>query len=278
MFIVKQKTELAPGTYSYWIQAPDIAFAYKAGQFLILRVDEEGERIPLTIVDTNLNDGLIRIIFSVVGKSSYRLSQVNENETILDIVGPLGNPTHIENYGTVAVVGGGVGIAPIYPITRALKDAGNRIISILGARSGDLLILKDDMERLSDDVIITTDDGSLGRKGFVTTALREVIEANNPPVDFVLAVGPLVMMSAVSDLTREYGIKTMVSLNTMMVDGTGMCGCCRCTVEGKTRFACVHGPEFDAHKVDFKEIIQRQGMFKNKEKLLFEQARRNPHE
>ena len=278
MFRVTQKEQLAPGTFSYWIEASDIAFAYKPGQFLILRVDEDGERIPLTIVDTQLDKGLIRIIFSVVGKSSYRLSELNVGDFVQDIVGPLGNPTHIEKYGTIAVVGGGVGIAPIYPITRAMQKAGNQIISILGARSGELLILHDDMKNLSEQVIVTTDDGSLGKKGFVTDALRELIEAKNPPIDFVLAVGPLVMMKAVSELTRGYGIKTMVSLNTMMVDGTGMCGCCRCSVEGKTRFACVHGPEFDGHEVNFDEIMQRQSMFRHKEKRDFDKARGLSHE
>ncbi len=273
MFRITQKEQLAPGTFSYWVEAADIASAYKPGQFLILRVDAEGERIPLTIVDTQLDKGLLRIIFSVVGKSSYCLSQLNVGDAIQDVVGPLGNATHIENYGTVAVVGGGVGIAPIYPITRAMKKAGNRIISILGARNGELLILHDDMKSLSEQVIVTTDDGSLGKKGFVTDALRELIDAKNPPIDFVLAVGPLIMMKAVSELTRGYGIKTMVSLNTMMVDGTGMCGGCRCSVEGKARFACVHGPEFDGHEVNFDEIMRRQTMFRDKEKRDYDKVR-----
>lgn len=270
MFKIVKKDLIAPDNYSYWVEAADIAQAYGAGQFIILRIDEKGERIPLTVVDTNLDKGLIRIIFSVVGGSSYKLSLLDVGDSIKDVVGPLGNNTHIENYGTAVVVGGGVGVAPIYPITRALQKAGNKIISILGARTKDLLILKDDMEKVSEKLVITSDDGSIGKKGFVTDALEELILDKNQPVDFVLAVGPLIMMRAVSDLTKKYGIKTMVSLNTMMVDGTGMCGGCRCTVGSETRFTCVHGPEFDAHKVDFDELLKRQGMFHKKEKKAYE--------
>ncbi len=266
MFKIVKKDRIAPENYSYWVEAPDIAQAYEAGQFIILRIDEKGERIPLTIVDTDLQKGLIRIIFSVVGATSYKLSLLGVGDQIKDVVGPLGNKTHIENYGTAVVVGGGVGIAPIYPITRALKRAGNKIVSILGARNKELLILKDDMEKISQLLIVTSDDGSVGKKGFVTDALEELILNKDRSVDFVLAVGPLVMMRAVSDLTKKYGIKTMVSLNTMMVDGTGMCGCCRCTVGSETKFTCVHGPEFDAHKVDFDELVNKQGMFHKKEK------------
>ena len=269
MFKIVKKDLIAPDNYSYWVEATDIAQAYGAGQFIILRIDEKGERIPLTIVDTDLDKGLIRIIFSVVGATSHKLSLLDEGGFIKDIVGPLGNKTHIENYGTAVVVGGGVGIAPIYPITRALQKAGNNIVSILGARTKDLLILKDDMEIVSEKLLITSDDGSIGTKGFVTDALEQLILDENQPVDFVLAVGPLVMMRAVSDLTKKYGIKTMVSLNTMMVDGTGMCGCCRCTVGSETKFTCVHGPEFDAHKVDFDELVKKQGMFHKKEKKAY---------
>ncbi len=269
MFKIVKKELIAPDNYSYWVEATDIAQAYGAGQFIILRIDEKGERIPLTIVDTDLDRGLIRIIFSVVGATSHKLSLLGEGDSIKDVVGPLGNKTHIENYGMAVVVGGGVGIAPIYPITRALQKVGNKIISILGARTKDLLILKDDMDKVSEKLLITSDDGSIGTKGFVTDALEELILDKNQPVDFVLAVGPLVMMRAVSDLTKKYGIKTMVSLNTMMVDGTGMCGCCRCTVGSETKFTCVHGPEFDAHKVDFDELVKKQGMFRKHEKEAY---------
>ena len=277
MFRIVKKENIAESNYSYWIEAPDIAFAYKAGQFLILRISEKGERIPLTIVDTNLELGLIRIIFSVVGKSSYELSILHEGDSILDIVGPLGSPTHIENFGHAVIVGGGVGIAPVYPIARAIKKKGNRLTSILGGRTKELVILRNELKEISEKLIIVTDDGSLGNKGLVTDPLRKMIE-DGVKIDFVLAVGPLVMMSAVSELTRKYGIKTMVSLNTMMVDGTGMCGCCRCTVGGKTRFACVHGPEFDGHQVDFKEIIQRQRMFHKQEKKFFNEAKESRNE
>ena len=277
MFRIVKKEQLAESNYSYWIEAPDIAFAYKAGQFLILRISEKGERIPLTIVDTDLKKGLIRIIFSVVGKSSYQLSLLNEGDNILDVVGPLGTPTHIEKFGHAVIVGGGVGIAPVYPIARALKNKGNRLTSILGGRSKDLVILRNELKDISEKLIVVTDDGSLGEKGLVTDPLRKMLE-QEVNVDFVLAVGPVVMMSAVSELTRKYGIKTMVSLNTMMVDGTGMCGCCRCTVGGKIRFACVHGPEFDGHQVDFKEIIQRQRMFHKQEKQFFDQAKEDKND
>ncbi|MCD6460434.1 sulfide/dihydroorotate dehydrogenase-like FAD/NAD-binding protein [bacterium] len=272
MFLIVKKEQIAQSNYSYWIKAPDIAFAYKAGQFLILRINEKGERIPLTIVDTDLRDGLIRIIFSVVGKSSYNLSMLNEGDTILDVVGPLGMPTHIEQFGHAVIVGGGVGIAPVYPIAKEIKNKGNVLTSILGGRTKELVILRSELKKISEKLIIVTDDGALGEKGLVTDPLNKMIE-QGVKIDFVLAVGPLVMMSAVSELTRKYGIKTMVSLNTMMVDGTGMCGCCRCTVDGKTRFACVHGPEFDGHKVDFKEIMQRQKMFYKQEAKFFNQVK-----
>lgn len=275
MFTIVKKEKLSPVSFSFWLKAPEIAHAYRPGQFVILRVDEAGERIPLTIVDTDLKKGLIRIIFSVVGKTSYKLSLLEESESIRDVVGPLGNPTHISCYGNTVVVGGGVGIAPLYPITRALMEAGNTITTILGARSKDFLLLEDEMKKISRNMIITTDDGSAGIKGFVTTALEEIIKNNQNPVDFVMAVGPVVMMKAVSDLTKRYEIKTMVSLNTMMIDGTGMCGGCRCTVDKKTMFACVHGPEFDAHKIDFDEIIWRQRAFHKHEKESFEHIKKN---
>jgi ferredoxin--NADP+ reductase len=259
---------LEPNVGWFEIEAPQIAKKRKAGQFVILRIDETGERIPLTIADSDPQKGTIVLICQSVGKTSTRLNQLQAGDVIQDIAGPLGNPSHLENFGTAVCVGGGVGIAVTYPIAKALKEYGNEVISILGARTKDLLILEDEMRQVSDEVRITTDDGSYGRKGFVTDELQTLIEER--PVHFVLAIGPTIMMKMVSQLTHKYQIKTMVSLNSIMIDGTGMCGGCRVSVGGQTKFVCVDGPEFDGHQVDFDELMLRQRMYLDDERRALE--------
>ncbi len=251
------------------IEAPDIARKAKPGQFVIIRPNEKGERIPLTISKANPEAGTIRIIFQVVGKTTAYLSTFKEGDSILDVIGPLGKPTDIEKVGTVVCVGGGTGIAVLYPITKALKDAGNHVISIIGARSKNILILEDDMREASHELYITTDDGSYGRKGFVSDVLKELLDTRDD-IKMVVAIGPVIMMKVICNITKEYGVKTLVSLNPIMVDGTGMCGACRVTVGGKVRFACVDGPEFDGHQVDFDELMKRLSMYREEEKVSYE--------
>ncbi len=260
MFELISKNLLAPAVWRYTVKAPEIAAKRRAGNFVIVRPKEGSERIPLTIVSSDPQAGTIDIIFQVVGATTMDLS---ETDGILDIVGPLGHPTHIEKFGRAAVVGGGVGIAPLLPIAEALKQAGNNLTAILGARSSEFLILEEEMAAISDGLLIATDDGSQGQKGLVTDVLQPLLEQG--ALDFVLAVGPVVMMKAVSELTRPYRVKTMVSLNPLMIDGTGMCGVCRCRVDGQTRFACVDGPEFDGHQVDFGSLSRRLSMYKAEE-------------
>ncbi len=269
MYKIIHKEELAPSVCLFKVIAPDIAKKRQAGQFVIIIANEKGERIPLTIADANPDEGWITIVCQAVGKSTYMLNDMKEGDSILSVVGPLGQPTHIENYGTCVCIGGGVGIAPVYPIAEAMKIKGNRIISILGARSKDLLIMEDYMRKVSEDVIITTDDGSYGKKGLVTDALQELIDKGER-IDLVLAIGPVIMMKYVSLLTKKYNIRTMVSLNPIMVDGTGMCGCCRVTIGEERKFACVDGPEFDGHFVDYDELMMRLSMYKSKEKVALE--------
>ncbi|PIE33189.1 ferredoxin-NADP reductase [candidate division KSB3 bacterium] len=261
---IVEKRMLSPNVGWFEVEASQIAKKRKAGQFIILRIDDTGERIPLTIADSDPEKGTIILICQSVGKTSTQLNNLQTGDTIQDIAGPLGTPSHLENFGTAVCIGGGVGIAVTYPIAAALKEMGNKVISILGARTKDLLILEEHMRAVSDDVLITTDDGSYGTKGFVTDQLRQLIDSQ--PVDFVLAIGPTIMMKAVSNLTRSYEIKTMVSLNSIMIDGTGMCGCCRVTIGGNTQFVCVDGPEFDGHLVDFDELMLRQRMYLPEEK------------
>jgi ferredoxin--NADP+ reductase len=268
MFKIIEKRMLEPNVGWFEIEAPQIAKKRKPGQFVILRIDDSGERIPLTIADSDPEKGTIVLICQSVGKTSKQLNQLQTGDSIHDLAGPLGRPSHLENFGTAVCVGGGVGIAVTYPIAKALKDEGNKVISILGARTKDLLILEHEMGTVSDEVRVTTDDGSYGMKGFVTDALRQVIEEQ--PVHFVLAIGPTIMMKVVSNLTKEYNIPTMVSLNPIMIDGTGMCGGCRVSVGGKTQFACVDGPEFDAHQVDFDLLMLRQRMYLDDEKRALE--------
>jgi len=266
MFPIIHKQVLAPTVSRFVIKAPFIARKRKAGNFVIIRVEETGERIPLTIVDGNPNEGTITLIVQAVGKTTKLLCTKKAGDVLTDVVGPLGNPTPIENHGAVACVGGGVGTAELFPIARALKAEGNKVHSIIGARSKDLVILENEMIDCSNSIAVTTDDGTYGRKGFVTDALKDLLDG---PLGIraVYAIGPLPMMKAVSNLTKKYGIKTYVSLNTIMVDGTGMCGGCRVTIGGQMKFACVDGPEFDAHKVDFDELMMRNRTYIDLEKI-----------
>lgn len=265
MFVIKEKRILGKNLCQFRVQAPYIAKKRKPGQFIILRLHEKGERFPLTISDANPEEGDIWFIALGIGKSTQELNALKEGDKILDIVGPLGKPTPVKNHGNVACIGGGVGIALLYPLVKAYKSAGNKIISILGARTKDLLILEDEIKKHSDDIFITTDDGSYGEKGFVTDALRELVEKRGKNLDFVMAVGPVLMMKAVAEYTKSKNIETMVSLNPIMVDGTGMCGACRVIVGGKTLFGCVDGPEFDAHEVDFDNLLQRLSAYRKME-------------
>lgn len=253
MYKIKEKKILSSNSIYLKVFAPDVAKKRKPGQFIILRVDEKGERIPLTV--SEVDGEYISIIFQIAGQTTKKLSQLKEGEEILDIVGPLGNPTPIEKVGRVVCVGGGLGVALVYPLIRAFAEKGNRVISIISARTAELLILKDKIENLSDEVYIATDDGSLGRKGYPTQILEELLEEKK--VDLVVVVGPVLMMKKVAEITRKHNIKTLASLNSLMVDGTGMCGCCRVLVDGKIKFTCVDGPEFDAHKVDFDSLSRR---------------------
>lgn len=262
--IVKKK-HLAAEVVLMEIIAPEIAKKRKPGQFIILRINEEGERIPLTIADSDPEAGTISIIFQVVGKTTMQLRDLPEGGEIMDLAGPLGKPTHIENFGTAVAIGGGVGTAVIYPVAKELKNAGNKLISIVGARNKSLLILTEEMKKISDRLLISTDDGSEGIHGFVTDVLKQIIDEGIRP-DIVYAIGPLPMMKAVSNFTRPLGIKTIVSLNPIMIDGTGMCGGCRVIVNNETKFACVDGPEFDGHEVDFDNLGQRLRVYVDHEK------------
>lgn len=252
---IVKKEYFSENVVCFEVEAPLIARSRKAGHFVILRVGEKGERIPLTIASSNSEKGTITIVIQAVGNSSRKICALNEGDYITDIVGPLGQATHIENYGTVICAGGGVGIAPMLPIIEAMKKAGNRVISVLAARNKDLVILEKQVAEYSDEVIVMTDDGSYGQKGLVTNGVESVI--NREKVDLCVTIGPAIMMKFVSLLTQKYNVPTMASLNTIMVDGTGMCGACRITVGGKTKFVCVDGPEFDAHQVDFDEMLMR---------------------
>jgi ferredoxin--NADP+ reductase len=256
---------IGPEVKLFKITAPKIAEKRKAGQFIILRVDETGERIPLTIADSDTDEGTITLIVQGIGASTKLLNTLNAGDYIHDVVGPLGKASHIENFGTAVSIGGGVGTAIAYPTAKALKEAGNYVISIIGGRSKEYIILEEEMNKVSDEVYPTTDDGSYGYHGFVTQKLEELIKSGRK-IDFVLAIGPIPMMAAVAKTTEPYGIQTVVSLNPVMVDGTGMCGGCRAYVDGKAVFVCVDGPEFDAHKVDFKILTQRNKMYLPQEK------------
>jgi ferredoxin--NADP+ reductase len=260
---------IGPDVKLFRIEAPKIAEKRKAGQFIILRVTENGERIPLTIADSDNNTGTITLIVQGIGGTTKELNTLEAGDYIRDLVGPLGKASHIENFGTAVSIGGGVGTAIAFPTAKALKETGNYVISIIGGRSKEYVILEDEMKAVCDEVYPTTDDGSYGYHGFVTQKLKELIDSGRK-IDFVLAIGPIPMMKAVADVTRIYGIKTVVSLNPVMVDGTGMCGGCRAYVGGKTVFVCVDGPEFDAHEVDFSILTQRNKMYHPMEKESLE--------
>ncbi len=262
---ILKKRVLSEGIKDIIVSSPIIARKRKAGQFIILRVHEKGERIPLTIVDSDPEAGTIRLIFQEVGKTTYLLGELEEGDRILDIAGPLGKPTQVENIGTVVCIGGGIGVAPVFPIASAMKQAGNTVLSIIGARSKDLLILEEEMAKTSDRLLVTTDDGTYGIHGFVTDGLKKLVD-EGVKIDLCLAIGPVVMMRAVSNATRDYKIPTVVSLNSIMVDGTGMCGGCRVLINGKPKFVCVDGPEFNGHTVDFNGLIKRQRAYLPQEK------------
>lgn len=277
MFKILHAAFIAPGIKRFLIAAPRIARKHEAGQFVILRLDEHGERIPLTIESADQQRGTISIVVQGVGKTTVQLNSLNQGDLIRDVVGPLGKPSVIKHFGTVVTVGGGVGTALAYPTTAALKRAGNRILTILGGRNRDLVILEDEMRAVSDVLYVTTDDGSYGEKGLVTDKLRQLL-ASDENIQLVLAVGPIPMMKAVADLTRPKGVRTVVSLNPIMIDGTGMCGGCRVLVSGKSQFACVDGPEFDAHDVNFDVLIQRNKMYREAEKRSLEQYQQSIRE
>ena len=269
MNIITNKILLSENVCRMDIETPEIARKRKAGQFVILKVGETGERIPLTIVDSDKGKGTISIIFQIVGKTTALMADLKIGDAFQDIQGPLGNPTEIENYGHVVCIGGGVGVGVIYPITKALKEHGNHVTSIIGARTKDLIILEEDMRQVSDTLVVTTDDGSYGVHGFVSAVLQEMLDKGEK-IDRVFAIGPVPMMRVVADVTRSRGIKTIVSLNAIMVDATGMCGACRVAVAGKTMFTCVDGPEFDGHDVDFDLLAKRLRMYCEQEKESYE--------
>ena len=271
MFEIVEREEMAQGTIvSNWVKAPKIAQKAKPGQFVILRANEKGERIPMTMADTDPAKGLINIIYMVVGKSTALFKTLKVGDTYMDVIGPLGQPTHLEKVGKVVCVGGGTGIAVLHPITRGLKQIGNHVISIIGARSKDLLIMEDRMKAVSNELYVCTDDGSYGHHGFVTDMLKKVLEENKD-VSLAVCIGPVPMMKFCAKMTKEFGVKTLVSLNPIMLDGTGMCGCCRVQVGGKMQFACVDGPEFDGHEVDFEELTLRLRSYLPEEKVSYDQ-------
>lgn len=271
---ITEVKELAQSIKMFKVRAPEIAKKQKPGQFVILRVHEKGERIPLTIADADSKEGTIMLISQEVGKTTKMLGQLRRGDKIPDLVGPLGKPSEVERFGQVVIIGGGVGTAVAYPDARALKKAGNRLISIVGARSKDLLILEEEMKKTSDELYVTTDDGSKGHHGFVTDVLKQLID-RQVEIDRVVAIGPAIMMKAVANITRPHRIKTVVNLNPIMVDGTGMCGACRVSVGGQTKFACVDGPAFDGHEVDFDLLMARLRTYMEQEKIAMQPPKTN---
>lgn len=270
MFKIVRREEMSEGTVVLnEIEAPLIARKAKPGQFVIMKANETGERIPLTMADFDPEKGTITVIYMVVGKSTALFKTLQVDDAYQDVIGPLGKPTHLEKVGTIVCVGGGTGIAVLHPITRALKEVGNHVISIIGARSKDILILEDQMRAVSHELHVCTDDGSYGHHGFVTDVMKDILD--NKKVDLVVAIGPVPMMKFVSKITKDYNVKTMVSLNPIMVDGTGMCGGCRVSIGGKTKFACVDGPEFDGHQVDYDELMQRLQAYREQEKQCYDE-------
>ena len=274
MHIILDRKELAPNVKMFKVSAPLVVKKSKPGQFIVVRIDEKGERIPLTIVDKDDKIGSLTIIFQEVGKTTKELGKLKKGDHILDLVGPLGKPSNIRKVGTVVIIGGGIGIGEAYPEAKAQKDIGNKVISIIGARSKELLILEDQMANVSDEIYITTDDGSKGHHGFVTDILEELID-KKIKIDLVFAVGPTIMMKTVSEITKPHRIKTLVSLNPIMVDATGMCGGCRVNVRGENKFACVDGPTFDGHEVDFNSLIKRLDTYIEEEKILCEMHKKS---
>lgn len=264
MFKILERQDLTPTVHSFKIEAPAVARKAKAGQFIILRIDERGERIPLTIADYDAKSGVVTIVFMQVGTETRYLATLKAGDGLADFAGPLGRPTEIEKYGTVVCVGGGVGVAPIFPIARALREAGNKVVGVIGSRNKDLLFWEDRMRTVTDELIVTTDDGSYARKGVVTVPLKEVMDREK--VSLVVAIGPAIMMKFCAMTTKPYAVKTLVSLNPIMVDGTGMCGCCRVEVGGITKFGCVDGPDFDGHQVDWDGLVARQRTYLDLEK------------
>jgi len=275
MYEIVDKQALAEGLTQYEIKAPRIARSRQCGQFVIVRAYEHSERIPLTVANIDNQAGTITLIVQTVGKSTLEMTRLNKGDAFRDVAGPLGKPSHITKYGTVVVIGGGLGTAVVYPQAIALREIGNRIISIIGARTEKLLILQEQLGAVSDELILTTDDGSGGVRGLVTDALSKLIDSDDTSVDAVYCAGPVIMMKAVAAVTRPYEIPTIVSLNPIMVDGTGMCGGCRVTVGGQVQFACVDGPEFDGHQVDYDELMDRLSIYKNHEQLSLEQYKKH---
>jgi ferredoxin--NADP+ reductase len=269
--LIRLNEKISPNVGKMIVDAPDVARYRKPGQFIMLRIDEYGERIPLTIADVDTAQGTITLYYQIVGKTTEHMARMKAGEQLKDVAGPLGHPTEIRKFGTAVCVGGGIGVAPIYPIAAALHREGNRVIGVIGARTKDLLILEREMGEVSERLVVCTDDGSHGRKAFVTEALGEIMAAEK--VDIVVAIGPVPMMRAVSELTRPSGIKTLVSLNSIMVDGTGMCGGCRVTVNGEKRFTCVDGPEFDGHQVNFDELMTRLNTYRDEEAVSMREHR-----
>lgn len=269
MYKILAREDLAPVTKLFRVEAPEVARKALPGQFVVVRIDERGERIPLTIADWDLAEGSLTLIFQEVGATTMRLGTLRAGDALADLIGPLGLPSEIHNFGTVVCVGGGVGIAPVYPIARALREAGNHVISIIGARNKDLLFWEDKMRVVSDELIVCTDDGSYARKALVTEPLKELLENRNS-VDRVVTIGPAIMMKFCCRTTQPFGVKTIVSINSIMVDATGMCGACRISVGGQTKFVCVDGPDFDGHQVDWDLLMARQRIYLDEEKLALE--------
>ena len=267
---ILSKKELCPNQYEITVEAPFVVRNAKAGQFIIFRVEENGERVPLTIADVDKETGTLTLVFMAVGYSTKKLAELEVGDELVDLVGPLGQSTHIEKYGTVVCLAGGYGAAPCYLIAKAFKEAGNKVYMIMGARNKDLIFWEEKMKDACTELFITTDDGTLGEKGFVTQVLERII--NQEHVDYAIAVGPMPMMRAVANLTKDKGIYTEASMNPIMVDGTGMCGACRVTVGGKTKFACVDGPDFNAHEIDFDEVINRTKIYKDQERKRSEEC------
>jgi ferredoxin--NADP+ reductase len=270
LYKILLKQDLVPNIHLFKVAAPNVAKKAQAGQFVVIRIDERGERIPLTIADWDREEGSITIVFMEVGTTTHRLALLEAGDFIADFIGPLGLPTHIEKFGTVICVAGGFAVATIMPIARAMRMEGNRVISIMGARNKSLIFWEDELGSVSDQLIVTTDDGSYARKGLVTEPLKELLETGEK-IDRVIAIGPSIMMKFCAKTTQPFGVKTIVSLNPIMVDGTGMCGCCRVSVGGVTKFACVDGPDFDGHQVDWDLLFARQRVYLDEEKRSFEQ-------